>query len=124
MTQEFKSLGKKANAYEGLETFQAPSKLQSVTLSSDEVTAICPVTGQPDWYKVDVTYSPNEKCVESKTFKLFMHSLRETGMFCEALSQFILEEVLKYTEADSISVTVTQKPRGGVTITATSEYHV
>ncbi len=120
--REFKSLGHKGNAYEGLETFKAPSKVVSVLLTSDEVTAVCPVTGQPDWYKVEVEYKPSSLCIESKTFKLFLQTLRDKGVFCEQLSEDILNEVVQYTSPKSAKVTVTQKPRGGVSIVATAEH--
>ncbi len=116
----FKALGKKGTSYTGLETFTRPKRCAVVKLSTDEVTAVCPVTSQPDWYKVDVTYHPTKVCIESKSFKLFMHSLRERGMFCEALADYILQEVLDATRAAYVEVTVTQKPRGGVSIVSMS----
>lgn len=121
----FKSLGNKGNKYLGLETFPKPEKVTRVTMTTDEVTALCPVTGQPDWYVVEVTYWPNEKCIESKSFKLFVQSLRENGMFCESLSEFILNEVTEAIQPNSAQVKVTQKPRGGVsieTVAASSPY--
>lgn len=118
---EFQSLGSKSNEYKGLETFPKPKLCTSITLSTDEVTALCPITNQPDWYKVDVLYYPSNKCIESKSFKLFMHSLRDKGIFCEALSEYILLEIKKATSAKYIEVTITQRPRGGVSIIARSE---
>lgn len=121
---EFKSLGKVDNTYRGLETFERPARLDRVVLTTDEVTALCPITKQPDWYTVTVDYAPDRKCVESKTFKLFMGSLRDQGMFCEALSQYILDAMVAVLEPHTMAVTVVQKPRGGVSISATSTYGV
>lgn len=124
----FKALGAKGSKYDegskydGLETFARPKFIKSVTLTTDEVTAVCPITGQPDWYDISVLYHPVEKCIESKTFKLFMHSLREEGMFCEALSARIMEVVQEATDASFVQVTITQKPRGGVSIISVAQY--
>ncbi len=117
----FKSLGSKNNEYQGLETFKRPQYSAKIILRSDEVTAICPITSQPDWYTVEVTYSPYKLCIESKSFKLFMHSLRETGMFCEALADHVLKTVLDTAKPHAVRVVVTQKSRGGVVIVATSQ---
>lgn len=120
MPKNLTALGNKVSTYTGLETFQKPDFSETVTIKSDEVTAVCPITNQPDWYTVAVKYTPNHVCIESKTFKLLMHSLREKGMFCEALASYILSEVIKYADPLEAWCTVTQKPRGGVEITATS----
>jgi 7-cyano-7-deazaguanine reductase len=121
MSDGFKALGSKGNRYDGLETFEAPVGVTEVTLESDEVTAVCPVTGQPDWYMVIVEYAPDLLCVESKTFKLFLQSFRNEGLFCETLAVRIRDEMLEHVRPERVKVTVRQKPRGGVSITAVSE---
>lgn len=120
MGQPFRALGSKVIEYNGLETFPKPSHTSVVVLVSDEVTAVCPITGQPDWYKVTVEYDPSALCIESKTFKLLLHSLRNQGMFCESLADYILGEVVKYAVPSRAQVTIEQKPRGGVSIVSTS----
>lgn len=86
---------------------------------SDEVTANCPVTGQPDFYTVTITYCPAGFCVESKTVKLYLQSFRNKGLFCEA---FASEVAQKFANALLVPVdcTVKQTPRGGVAIEAHS----
>lgn len=118
MKRELKALGTKVTEYTELETFKRPASVDKVTLTSDEVTALCPVTGQADWYTVSVTYVPRDLCIESKTFKLLMGSFRNKGLFCEALSSEILEEVIKHAHPRTTIVEITQKPRGGVTLIA------
>lgn len=117
----FKALGNKVTEYSGLETFEKPANCSKVTLNSDEVTGLCPKTGQPDWYDVTVSYTPKDKCIESKTFKLLMHSLRNQAMFVETMAAYIFEEVKKYVEPDFLRVEIYQKPRGGVAIVAVAE---
>lgn len=118
----FKALGNKGSEYHGLETFSTPPDVVSVTLVSKEVTSTCPVTGQPDFYKVTAEFVPRSKCVESKTWKLFLQSFREKGLFCEEFAQQILRELVAYLSPSYAIVTITQVPRGGVKIKAVAEY--
>lgn len=115
-------LGRKVTTYEGLETFAKPAYCSCVTLTSDEMTAQCPVTEQPDWYIVSVTYEPVSKCIESKSFKLFVQSFKNKGQFCESLADVILQEVVNAVEPIGCTVTLTQKSRGGVSIESISTY--
>lgn len=117
----FKALGHKVTQFERLETFPAPENSVVVKLTSDEVTGLCPVTGQPDFYVVTIEYTPGLKCVESKTVKLYLQQFREQGIFCESLADQILKDFAEALEPNWISVTVKQKSRGGVSIEATSE---
>ena len=89
MKKRFKALGSKVTKFTRLETFPAPKGVRRVTCTSDEVTALCPVTGQPDWYVVEILYGPNRLCVESKSLKLFLQSFRQEGHFCEEFSRII-----------------------------------
>lgn len=113
---KLKALGKTGAKYSGLETFEAPKHVKRITCTSDEVSALCPVTGQPDWYVVEITYEPRKKAVESKTLKLFLQSFRNQGHFCEDFSRIIAEELNRVLDPHQIWVNVTQKPRGGVSI--------
>ena len=116
---EFKALGKHvAEPRRDLETFPAPDYVDLVTLSSDEVTSLCPVTGQPDWETVTIEYVPDRLCIESKSLKLFFWSLRDDGVFCEALAAQIATAIFDAAQPLRCSVKVVQKPRGGITITA------
>lgn len=121
-TEGLTALGKKVTKYEKLETFPKPAFCSRVIMTSDEMSAVCPVTEQPDWYIVSVEFVPDKLCIESKTFKLFVQSFREKGMFCEALADVILQEVVNAINPLSCNVTLSQKSRGGVTIDSTSTY--
>jgi 7-cyano-7-deazaguanine reductase len=111
-------LGDNTAEFRGLESFDSPSGLASVAMTSDEVTAVCPVTGQPDWYAVAIRYAPAGRCVESKSLKLYLRSFRDRGLFCEAFAARVLADVVAAVAPASCVVTVTQKPRGGVSIVA------
>jgi len=116
---EFKSLGKTTRApSRELETFPTPPSVTKVVLESDEVTSLCPVTGQPDWETVRIEFEPGNLCVESKSLKLYLWSFREEGVFCEALAARIAKDVFDAIKPKSVAVSITQKPRGGITISA------
>lgn len=120
MSDNLKALGTARATYEGLETFKAPAGLSRVVLVSDECCAVCPVTGQPDWYVVEASYEPSGGlCIESKTFKLYVQSFKNDGMFCEQFASKMAGELSEAVRAQT-TVTIKQKPRGGVAIHATA----
>ncbi len=107
--------------YAGLETFENPG-VSRVEMTSDELTAVCPVTGQPDMYVATIAYSPRALCLESKSLKLYLAQYRNEGVFGEALAVRIRDDVAAALEVpqDDVIVTLTQKARGGITIIATA----
>jgi 7-cyano-7-deazaguanine reductase len=121
-TPEFVALGHAgSDHYAGLETFPNPG-VSHVEMASDELTAMCPVTGQPDLYLATIEFFPDELCLESKSLKLYLARYRNEGAFCEALAVKIRDDVAAALKLESERVTVTleQKARGGITITATA----
>jgi 7-cyano-7-deazaguanine reductase len=119
---EFVALGHAgSDAYAGLEAFPNPG-VASVEMVSDELTAVCPVTGQPDFYTATIRYEPRALCLESKSLKLYLARFRDQGAFCEALAVQIRDAVSETLELDpsAVHVTLRQKARGGITITASS----
>jgi 7-cyano-7-deazaguanine reductase len=105
-----------------IETFPAPAGCSRVRFVTDEVTSVCPVTGQPDLYVASIEYSPTDRCLESKSLKLYLNGFRNEGHFCEALAVKIRDDVAEALglAADDVTVTLEQKARGGITITATA----
>jgi 7-cyano-7-deazaguanine reductase len=119
---EFVALGQPgSDTYVGLETFANPGVSQ-VEMTSDELTAVCPVTGQPDLYTATIEYWPGSLCIESKSLKLYLSGYRNEGHFCEALAVKIRDDVAEALELppEKVRVTLKQKARGGISITATS----
>jgi 7-cyano-7-deazaguanine reductase len=119
---EFVALGHAGSGhYAGLETFPNPG-VAYVELTSDELAAICPVTGQPDLYVATIEYEPQDLCLESKSLKLYLATFRNEGHFCEALAVRIRDDVAKALGLgpERVTVTLEQKARGGITIVATA----
>lgn len=123
MTRRRAALGRRVTTFEGFDTFPTPAGLEEVRAASDEVTAVCPVTGQPDWYQIAITYGPTTRCVESKSLKLYFQSFRAQGLFCEALAARICTELAAALSPHWLTVTVDQKARGGVTLKATATFN-
>ncbi len=121
-SKEFVALGHAgSDHYAGLETFVNPGVSQ-VEMTSDELTALCPITGQADLYTVTIDYRPEGLCLESKSLKLYLARFRNEGLFCEALAVRIRDDVAETLEitADRARVVLRQKARGGITIVATA----
>jgi 7-cyano-7-deazaguanine reductase len=118
--KEFVALGHAGSEhYAGLESFPNPGVSQ-VAMVSDELTAVCPITGQPDFYVASIEYQPQALCLESKSLKLYLARFRDQGAFCEALAVRIRDDVAEALDLsrDRVTVTLEQKARGGITITA------
>lgn len=121
---EFVALGHPgSDRYAGLETFANPG-VSHVEMTSDELTAICPITSQPDLYVATIEFWPEALCIESKSLKLYLSSFRNEGHFCEALAVKIRDDVAQVLELppDKVQVTLKQKARGGIRITATASH--
>ena len=117
---EFVALGHAGSEhYAGLETFPNPG-VQRVELTSDELTSMCPITGQPDFYVATIEYEPDGLCLESKSLKLYLAHFRSEGVFCEALAVKIRDDAAAALELGpaKVRVTLRQKARGGIAIVA------
>ena len=121
-SQPFVALGHAGSEhFAGIETFPNPG-VSHVQMTSDEVTAVCPITGQADFYTAVIEYWPGPLCIESKSLKLYLSTYRNEGVFCEALAVKIRDDVAEALELppDKVRVALTQKARGGITITAST----
>jgi 7-cyano-7-deazaguanine reductase len=122
----FEALGTTgSNVYAGLETFPNPGCIL-VTYASDELMCKCPITGQPDFYNIAIKLNETDRCIESKSLKLFFQNIMvismtsEFGAFCESLAIYIRDQVRDALGCDveQVSVRLTQKSRGGISIEA------
>lgn len=120
--QSLTKLGQKAQASRTLEAFpnHAPGELE-VTLNCMEFTCICPLTQQPDFATIEITYRPDKFVVESKSMKLYLETFRYDGVFHEHLAVDIGKDFVKFIKPLSVDVTVRFNVRGGIAIDA--KYH-
>lgn len=106
-----------------LETFPNHSRRDhTVTLSTEEFTCVCPMTGQPDFAKIKIQYIPNKKIVESKSLKLYLWSFRNEGVFHEHVTNIILDDLVAALAPRWCKVTAQFAVRGGIAITVDAEY--
>jgi 7-cyano-7-deazaguanine reductase len=108
------------HAIEHVEVFPAPAGISTVTFTNDELASMCPVTEQPDLSSVVIEYVPKEWCIESKSLKLFLWGFRDRAVFAEALAVEIASEVMTTAMPEQVTVTLTQRPRGGIEVRAVS----
>jgi 7-cyano-7-deazaguanine reductase len=119
---DFVALGHSGSTrYAGLEIFENPG-VTEVEMTSDELVALGPVNEQPDMYTVTIRYAPDRLCLESKSLKLYLMQYRNEEVFCEALAVKIRDDVAGVLGlgAEAVRVELTQKARGGITITTTA----
>ena len=100
-----------------LETFPNPHPRNTYTITHvcPEYTALCPVTGQPDFGTIRISYVPGPRCVELKSLKLYIWSFRDEGHFFEDVTNVILNDLVAALDPRSITVTGEFNVRGGIT---------
>jgi 7-cyano-7-deazaguanine reductase len=99
-----------------------PERDYLVRLESDEFTCLCPATGQPDFANILVEYIPDAKVLESKSFKLYLWSFRNEGVFHEHVSNMILDDLVQVLEPRWCRVVGEFNIRGGISITVEAEH--
>lgn len=107
-----------------LETFPNayPHRDYRIRFDCPEFTSLCPITGQPDFAEITIEYIADERCLESKSLKLYLFSYRNYGAFSEAITNRILEDVVAACHPRRATVAGRFTPRGGIGITITADY--
>ena len=106
-----------------LQTFAnpAPERDYEIRFETSEFTCVCPMTGQPDFGTLRIRYVPDELCVELKSLKLYLWSFRNEGHFHEAVTNRILDDLVRLLKPRSMTVEGAFNIRGGIgtTVVAT-----
>ena len=107
-----------------LETFPnpAPQRNYHIHFETDDFTSVCPVTGQPDFARIDIDYVPDRLCVESKSLKFYLASYRNERAFNEAVTNHILDDFVQACSPREVIVTAQFSARGGIALTVRAEY--
>ena len=107
-----------------LETFPNPNPGRDYTIRMriPEFTCLCPKTGQPDFATLHLEYVPDRKCVELKSLKLYIWSFRNEGKFHEAVTNEILDDLVRAVAPRSMQLTAEFLVRGGIYTTIVAEY--
>ena len=127
--ESLKALGHKTEysqdyAPQVLETFenQHPENDYWVRFNCPEFTTLCPITGQPDFAEIRISYVPDVRMVESKSLKLYLFSFRSHGDFHEDVVNVIMKDLIKLMDPKYIEVTGLFTPRGGISIYPYANY--
>src|SRR6266487_2738365 len=107
-----------------LETFANPKPQRDyeVKFVFPEFTSMCPVTGQPDFATITITYVPDQRCVEMKSLKLYFLAYRNKGIFYEAVVNAILDDLVAVLKPRRMTVVGDFAVRGGTAGTVTVSY--
>ncbi len=107
-----------------LETFPNPATDRDYVIEhvSPEFTSMCPKTGQPDFGEVRVSYVADEVCVELKSLKFYFNAFRNEGIFYEAVTNRILDDLVAVLSPRKMEVVTQWKPRGGLSSVITASY--
>ena len=106
-----------------LETFPSPARrAYRIRFETADFTSLCPVTGQMDFAQITIEYVPDALCVESKSLKFYLASFRNQCAFNEAITNRILDDLVKACAPREAVVTAEFSPRGGIGLTVRAEY--
>ena len=107
-----------------IETFDnpTPGRDYTIRIRTPEFTCLCPKTGQPDFATINIDYVPNLRCVELKSLKLYIWSYRDEGAFHEAVTNRILDDLVRACEPHFMRITAEFNVRGGVYTSVVAEH--
>ena len=107
-----------------LEAFpnRSPQRPYVVTLTTNEFSSLCPVTGQPDSCELTITYTPADKVVETKSLKYYLVSFRNYATFNEQVVNRILDDLVAAVDPAWMKVVGKFGARGGIQLTCTAEH--
>lgn len=94
----------------------------TIHIETNEFTCVCPKTGLPDFGAINIEYSPSAVCVELKSFKEYLISFRDVGIFHEHVTNRILEDFVKVSHPKWAKIQTTFNMRGGIKTTVNAEY--
>jgi 7-cyano-7-deazaguanine reductase len=99
-----------------------PARDYEIRMDAPEFTCLCPMTGQPDFATITIEYVPDELCLELKALKLYLWSYRDEGAFHEAVTNRILDDLVRACAPRRMSVTGAFNVRGGIRTTIVARH--
>ena len=109
---------------EPIETFPnpEPSRDYEIAIRCPEFTSLCPKTGLPDFGEIQITYTPDQRCLELKALKYYLLDFRNRGIFYEQVTNQILDDLVNACAPRRLVVIGAFSARGGITTTVTASY--
>src|SRR5438067_12822508 len=120
-TEEHARAGIKAPLPE-IETFENQFPGYEIVIENPEFTSVCPKTGLPDFGAITVRYMPNKLCLELKSFKEYLFTYRNLGIFQENVVNRVLDDVVAAAKPDWAIVRGEFRPRGGIGTTVEARW--
>jgi 7-cyano-7-deazaguanine reductase len=107
-----------------IETFPnpRPEREFEIAINCPEFTSVCPKTGLPDFGEIRITYVPADHCIELKSLKYYMIGFRDRGIFYEAVTNQILDDLVGACQPRRMTVVGDFTVRGGIKTTVTATY--
>jgi 7-cyano-7-deazaguanine reductase len=107
-----------------IDTFPNPkaSRDYEITIAAPEFTSVCPMTGLPDFGEIRISYVPDRKCLELKALKYYLLAYRNRGIFYEAATNQILDDLVAACRPRRMTVVGDFTSRGGITTAVTVSY--
>ena len=107
-----------------LETFKNkfPKRNYTITVDCPDFTSLCPVTGQPDFARLQISYVPDKTCVETKSLKMYLGAYRNEPSFNEEIVNRVLEDLVTVVSPQHMSVVGEFVPRGGIALTIEAQH--
>lgn len=107
-----------------IETFENefPEREYTIDISTPEFTSVCPMTGQPDFAEIQISYVPDRRCIELKSLKLYLWSFRNEGIFYEHVTNRILDDLVAACAPRRMTVTGDFNVRGGIRTKVSATY--
>ena len=107
-----------------IETFPNPRPERDfeIAINCPEFTSLCPKTGQPDFGEIRITYVPDRLCIELKSLKYYMNEFRNKGIFYEAVTNQILDDLVALLAPRRMTVVGDFSVRGGLKTVVTASY--
>ncbi|MFA6027114.1 MAG: preQ(1) synthase [Ignavibacteriaceae bacterium] len=91
-----------------------PERNYKIIHTAHEFTSVCPVTGQPDFGKITLEYIADKLCVELKSYKFYLQSFRNDGIYFEAVTNKILNDLVELLQPRYMKITSDFNMRGGI----------
>ncbi|MFN0148351.1 MAG: preQ(1) synthase [Dehalococcoidia bacterium] len=101
---------------------QHQAREYEIEFLAPEFTSVCPMTGQPDFGAINVTYVPGERCIELRSFKYYLFTYRNMGIFYEDIANRVLDDIVAAVHPRRVTVVAEMNTRGGISARVTASY--
>ena len=101
---------------------QHPGRDTLIEFVAPEFTSVCPMTGLPDFGTITIRYVPGARCIELRSFKYYLFTFRDRGIFYEDLANTLLDDIVAAVQPRRLDVIVEMNPRGGISARVTASH--